>query len=239
MVFEYLRYPSIDLAELHSECNRLGSLDVIDNEGDPLQGMALQSDQLKVCNCCGFKRQPESIPLSLPLDGVSGLGSSTILLFEAMKNCMWMLMLAGAIYSFYSVWSSAALAGESCPSFLKCSVVAMSLHSKTIKGAAEGWAYKLQSWLAVVLVVIWGLWFLWMNYRKRKIEVLTDLMTASASDFTIMIENLSAEIDEPTFQTILNHYQQDIDPDGQMDPLQIVRFNIAEPFYVDEDDMKD
>lgn len=30
ILFEYLRYPSSDLAHLHAECNRLGLADVIE-----------------------------------------------------------------------------------------------------------------------------------------------------------------------------------------------------------------
>lgn len=130
IVFEYLRYPCSELAELHAECNRLGMSDVISEEGDPLANVSNRSEDIKVCSCCGFKHQPDTIPLYTPLKSISGLGSSTILLFEDMSSFIWMLLIAGVVYSLYAVNTSMKLAGDSCPSITNCKVLAISLHPK-------------------------------------------------------------------------------------------------------------
>lgn len=87
--------------------------------------------------------------------------------------------------------------------------------------------YRVQAWLGVALVLVWGLWFVWMNYRERKVEIWTDRITVSASDFTILVESLPVNIDQYGLQKILDDYHRKIDPDNKLEPFEIVRFNVA------------
>ena len=110
VLLNYLKYPSSDLARLHFQSDRLGVHDIIYKEEDNQGNVAIYQEQtLKVCSCCGFKRQPEPIPLCTNIDQISGMGSSTILLYEALKNCFWMMILATLVYSIYSVFTSLQL----------------------------------------------------------------------------------------------------------------------------------
>jgi|JI6StandDraft_1071083.scaffolds.fasta_scaffold62082_3 hypothetical protein len=59
VLFDYLKYPSSDLARRHYESDRLGVIDVIHRNRN-VQGQLsiIQEETLKVCTCCGFKQQP-------------------------------------------------------------------------------------------------------------------------------------------------------------------------------------
>lgn len=83
-----------------------------------------------------------------------------------MRNCILMLLIAGLVYSFYAVRTSMELAPDTCPRLLDCTVMAVSLHPKTLGSSSF---YQTQSWLGAIMVMLWGLWFLVMNYRQRKL----------------------------------------------------------------------
>ena len=64
------------------------------------------------------------------MDDITGLGSSTILLYEALKNGIYMMILATLVYGVYAVMTSAQLSGEACKDFKYCTTVGISQFPK-------------------------------------------------------------------------------------------------------------
>lgn len=48
----------------------------------------------------------------------------------------------------------------------------------------------VEGWLVVGVVVVWVIVLSYMNVQDIKIEEMIDLKTITASDFTVMIENI-------------------------------------------------
>lgn len=98
-----LLYPSTELAMLHMEANRLGTLDLAEKkkkdgkkeQKEPLGSMSSGShmpkeeaanfeekkDDIVYCLCCGLPRQTETLSMCTNLRDIKALGISTRLFF--------------------------------------------------------------------------------------------------------------------------------------------------------------
>ena len=96
MILEQIfSYPSSDLAEVHRDCNRMGSLD-IRRDGDDIKNAKTQeedemSEKAVFCQCCGFIKQDTEIKLCTSLKAINNIGISTYLYFQTLKNLGWLL----------------------------------------------------------------------------------------------------------------------------------------------------
>ncbi len=52
------------------------------------------------------------------------------------------------------------------------------------------WSVLIEAWLVVGVVVAWVLVMSYMNVQDIKIQEMIDIKTITASDFTVMIENI-------------------------------------------------
>lgn len=91
------------------------------------------------------------------------------------------------------------------------------------------------------MTIIFSFYFMFMSYKERKIEIESDNRTKSASDFSMMLENLPTQVNEKRLQEIFSENYKNIRSvraEIRKEPI-IVKFNVAKPYYLNENDFKD
>ncbi len=103
--------------------------------------------------------------------------------------------------------------------------------------------YELQVWVGLAMVIGWCLLFIYKNLRQIAIENEEDVKNTTASDFTVIIENLPAHYTKESFQRDLDVYREWVkdkmvypDPDYYPDDtydggFTIAKFNSANAHY--------
>ena len=107
----------------------------------------------------------------------------------------------------------------------------MNLHNNNL--------YIIQVWLGLLMVVIWMVFFQHKEVRRREVENEQDKKNITASDFTVMIENLPNHYTAESLQQDLDEYYMNVQnhikfPDPNLYPgdsyngrFTISRFNTA------------
>lgn len=90
-------------------------------------------------------------------------------------------------------------------------------------------------------MVIWTLTFFVMKYFQKEEEVRVEQETISASDFSIVIEEIPKDATKEELQQQLDAYEKTITkiPARMKRPLKIVKFNMGKPFYLNPENLKD
>lgn len=160
-----LGYPSSEVARVHKECNRLGSLDLMEGHQDKLtlDELSELNVAIKFCPCCGYIRQESSIKLCTPVGEVSNIGLSTYLYFRTLIVLVIMLAIMFFIYSCFAIFTN-ILASNSYevndnmdPSLItNVGVLVISLGSKQLNATNENTLlYNIQTWFGVGVLLLW------------------------------------------------------------------------------------
>lgn len=70
--------------------------------------------------------------------------------------------------------------------------------------------YQGQTWLGLVLIVIWIILLVFKAIRQRQLQIQYDLQNPTASDFTVMIEDFPKYLSKANLQSILQDYSQNV-----------------------------
>lgn len=181
---------------------------------------------------------------------LNNIGVSTFLYFETLFHLIVMLVLAFLIYGIYSLITNIQAANAyrqsitenlkdykiSYEGFLVLSLGSKQLHNRP----TDKLYYQIQCWIGVGLVMVWGLYFIFIKLREKKgvAELLQD--TKSAADFSIVIENFPIDMTLKTLQDDLNKYQREMAENHnyyQTDnvSLEIAKLNVGQPFYLNSE----
>lgn len=60
----------------------------------------------KICSCCGFFMQENTVPICTDIGDVGHMGISTFLYFETLKNIVGLLTIMFVILSIYAIISN-------------------------------------------------------------------------------------------------------------------------------------
>ena len=196
---DILRYPSSELAEMHAEAMKIGIFDLESEKdekekmGEGLSGLAeIMEEEIKICPCCGFRLQTDTIKICTPLDKIKNIGASTQLYFATFKSLGVLLGAMFLVYSIYSLVSNwlAAKDNKSISSYLKISLAAKQLeHIETNETL-----YYIQCWLGLVTMMVWILMMMGIKYFEIKEAIEYDVDTSSCSDYSIVLEGIPLDV---------------------------------------------
>lgn len=157
----------------------------------------MQSGELVICPCCCCMRQ-SSISFSVDLNMVDTLGEAATLFFQSIKHCVAMMLVAFTVFSVYSLASNIYAASNSgfdvetssldCEEADRCELGQISLGIKLEdKTNLNRDLYLGQTWVGLLLVIVWIGMLIYKTSREWKVQMNQDLQNPSASDFTVMI----------------------------------------------------
>lgn len=195
-----------------------------------------------MCPCCGFRKQEEHIPVCTSFDDIPRLGQATDLFFMGIRHTINLMLILSVVYSAFALATNIMASTEACKYYVVCSLTTISQGAKqTTASDVNSNYYMIQSWIGIGLAVLWGLYFMYMSYKERKLEIESDLRTKSASDFSLLIENMPVEMKMEDFQKLLTQNYEAIRsiPALERRAPVIEKYNIAQPFYLSEEDLKD
>lgn len=147
------------------------------------------AEEAKVCPCCGFKRQTETVPACASIDSISNIGTSTYLYFSTFKNLSILLVIMTLVYSIYSLATNIIAAkNNSMGDTYTVDYLTISLSSKQSNNTDTNKKYYfIQAWLGMATVVIWIFIFIYNRYQEIKGSQEYDDASKSASDYSIAI----------------------------------------------------
>lgn len=147
------------------------------------------AEEAKVCPCCGFKRQTETVPVCASIDNISNIGTSTYLYFSTFKNLSILLVIMTLVYSLYSLATNIIAAkNNSKGDTYTVDYLTISLSSKQSNNTDTNKRfYFIQAWLGMATVVIWIFIFIYNRYQEIKGSQEYDDASKSASDYSIAI----------------------------------------------------
>lgn len=155
--------------------------------------------------------QEETLALSQDLSQIDHIGISTYLLFTTIKHLAYLLTMMLVVFSIYALITNktasniyqADSAGKSVSDeeLSYQGLVAFSTGSKQIHNNSYGnKTLEIQCWLGVAMISVWALIFIYIKYRERNIEYEVDEDSMTASDFSLMFENMPKGITPPQLQ---------------------------------------
>jgi len=123
-----------------------------------------------ICPCCGFRVQDEHIPLCTPFDDIPRLGQATGLFFAGIRHAVNLMVILAIVYSVFALATNIIAAEEACTSYVVCSLTTISEGAKqTDHNSTYDDYYMIQSWIGIGLATLWGFYFMYMNYKERKL----------------------------------------------------------------------
>jgi hypothetical protein len=88
----------------------------------------------------------------------------------------------------------------------------VALSSKIVNETEENRKlYIVQTWLGLVLSLLWAVLFVYKAGMERKVELEQDSVNPTASDFTVMIEDLPKVYNRANLQAMLDVYASSVD----------------------------
>jgi|JI61114C2RNA_FD_contig_61_770438_length_1648_multi_2_in_0_out_0_2 hypothetical protein len=153
-----------------------------------------------------------------------------------------LMLILAVVYSGFALATNIIASKEACKYYVVCSLTTISEGAKQAdNNDVNNNYYMIQSWIGIGVAVLWGFYFMYMSYKERKQEIEADLRTKSASDFSIMVENMPHTMKMEDFQKVLTQNFEAIRsiPALERKAPVIEKFNVAQPFYLNEDDLKD
>lgn len=153
-------YPSSQLAEMHSEAMKIGTYDLeTGNEAkeklakSPNEANEMMEEERKICPCCGFRRQTDTIKICTPMDQIKNIGTSTQLYFATFKSLSLLLAVMFLVYSIYAIISSAVAAKDNTTieDYIRISLAAKQLEETDTNKTL----YYVQCWLGLLTMLLW------------------------------------------------------------------------------------
>jgi hypothetical protein len=66
--------------------------------------------------------------------------------------------------------------------------------------------YQVQVWLGLAMSIVWGMIMIFKVRQEKQLQIEEDFKNPSASDFTVMIEDMPKRIGIDDFEAIINLY---------------------------------
>jgi hypothetical protein len=169
----------------------------------------LLNENRKVCPCCGFVRQAETIKYCTHFDDIKNIGTSTYLYFYTFKNLSILLGIMCAVYSIFAIVTNAIAANADSSNLYNLDYITITLAAKQKNDTPTNRTYYfIQCWLGVVTILIWALVLIGVKYSEIKSSNEYDNDTSSASDYSIVIEGIPLDVTKEELQTQLNSYYE-------------------------------
>lgn len=128
-----------------------------------------------------------TVPPCLGINHIKQAGVPVLLFFSTIKHVASLMILSIAIFSGYALATNVINSGSICGDVRGCNINSLSIASKRLENSdVRNNEYLIQTWLGVVFVVASGMYFPFMSYRLRTLEIECERLK-SVSDFSIMV----------------------------------------------------
>ena len=208
---DLLKYPSTVQANRHQCANRLGYNDLkhIKNKLHGESTYTSSTFHSDVCQDCGLILQEKQISLCSSVWEFPKAGLATFNIFKNMKLIMGLLFILGAIFGIVSLYvnivgtkQSLTIDNQNFPIFFSNWVVAKNF---TTNGAAELFL-SIAGFLLILVVIVWWISIFVVMCLSQKYQRIVDQAYLSASDFSIMLENVPIHYTKEKMQEEVSRY---------------------------------
>ena len=179
--------PDFKMAEDHGKAKRV------------YKQRSLSADEA-VCMCCGLSKEGKHLPLCSKLSDIYFLGSGYALYFRLVKKCIFLLGLIFLISGLFNTISNGVKDGcdpNDDPNGSEYCIQDMVLTFTIANSRTSLDLLKIQMVLNLISVLAIILFFQYIYFQVRKTIVDTDEKTITPSDYTIMINGLGPQVEDP------------------------------------------
>lgn len=217
ILVELLSYPNSEMADIHADAMRLGNYDLekqSQNRNDTTTSLLDENGASKVCPCCGFIKQTDTINLGTSFEDIKNMGVSTYLYFSNYKKLSILLVILTIIYSAYALITNVLASRNGSLSNIQSSVdyISISLSSKeTNDNSTNRMYYFVQCWLGVATIVVWIFVLAYLKFNEIKSILDYDNDTISCSDYSVVMEGIPLDVTLEDLQRQLDVFYNVLD----------------------------